>query len=659
MPATARPTQRRRQRGPLTGKPELRPGGYGLQTAVACTILVAMACAVYAPVRHFGFVNWDDATYVVDNPQVRAGLTWTGLRWALTTGHAPYWHPLTWLSHMVDVSLFGLDAGAFHVVNVAIHALNSMLVFLWWRSATKATLASFFAGVLFAVHPLHVESVAWIAERKDLVSSAFLLLSLASYLSYVRGGHYLLVLATYCLALMSKPMVVTFPVLLLLLDFWPLRRVTAADDSARWWPLLREKVPLLALAAAASVVTVAIQARVGALPIVGRITWSGRFANIVVGYARYLWMTVWPVNLGAYYPLRGWSASVIGLAGGLLAVLTIACFLGRRRYPFLLIGWLWFLVGLAPVSGVVQAGGQSVADRFVYLPLVGLLVAVVWGAIGLLEGRSERMSRLAAALVALIVIGAAVLARGQVMTWADSETLWRHVLTVTEPSSRAYENLGQALRDKGEFNDAIAAYEKAIAVPQGPGDASSPAQLRDSLGITLVQAGQTAAAAAELEKAAQLDPALPEIRVNLGNVLASLGNFAAAEPQFREAIRLDPEIAEPRVGLGNVCLERGDLDEAVSEYREAVRLAPRLAQAHSGLAGGLAAQGALDAAIAEYRVALGLDPNSFTAHLNLGLVLAREGKAAAAISEVETAQRLDPSSIAARQALASLRRSRQ
>jgi protein O-mannosyl-transferase len=342
--------------------------------------LVLVNVAVFGAVRHFDFVTWDDPPYVTENPIVRAGLTWSGVVWAFTTAHGPYWHPLTWLSHMLDVQLYGLHAGGHHLTNLVLHVSNSVLLLLLLRRMTGALWKSAAVAALFAVHPLHVESVAWVAERKDVLSTLFWILTMWAYLTYARrpgAGRYAAVLLVFALALMAKPMVVTLPLILLLLDVWPLGRV-----SLSWHRLVLEKTPMFALSAAAGVATIVVQQRVGALAAITSVTPGLRVANALVSYGNYLAKTLWPARLAALYPypqsLPAWPW-LLTCGFGLAAISVAAVRLAPRR-PYLMMGWFWYLLTLLPVIGLVQVGPQAMVDRFTYVPLVGVFVIVVWGA---------------------------------------------------------------------------------------------------------------------------------------------------------------------------------------------------------------------------------------------------------------------------------------
>jgi Flp pilus assembly protein TadD len=633
---------------PLANTGQSGPRWLGL---AACGLIAAAVLFIYLPAAHFGFVNWDDGTYITDNPWVLRGLSWGNVVWALTTGHPPYWHPVTWLSHMADVTVFGVNAGAFHLVNVAIHFFNAVLLFLWWRAATRATAQSLLLAALFAVLPVQVEAVTWIAERKEVLSAALLLVSLHGYLWYTRVptvGRYLVVCTAYALALMAKPSVVTFPVLLLLLDVWPLAR---ASTPSGWRRLVLEKVPLAALAVTTAVVTVWVQTQVGALPGLAQLSWTARLANAVMAYPRYLSIILWPVGLAAYYPLEPMSLLAAALAALLLIGATAGCIVQIRSRPFLFVGWMWFVIGLVPVLGLIQSGGQAVADRFVYLPVVGVLVITAWG--GAQLARRAAWPPLAIVIVVAILFNvASAVARAQVMTWADSRTLWTRVVAVTPPSGRAYENLGQARRDSGDLAGAVDAYARAIDTPVGLGDPSSVAVLRDALGDVLARQGRLDDAVTEFERAVRLDPTLQYSRTNLGNALAQLGRLPDAEAQFREAIRLKPTDAVSHVGLANVYLETGRTDQATGEYHEAVRLDPSSAPAHKGLATTLVTRGDFAQAAVEYREAIGIDPSNARTYLSLGLALMKAGDSAGARAPLEQALLIDPLLSDARSALA-------
>lgn len=612
--------------------------------------LTVLNLAVYWGVQHFDFVNWDDSMYLTENVNVQGGLSPSNVWWALTTGHAPYWHPLTWLSHMLDVSLYGMNPGPHHVTNLIIHIASTLLLFLLLRRMTADAGPSAFVAAMFAVHPLHVESVAWLAERKDVLSSFFLLLTMWMYLRYVERPdwrRYVAVAVVYSAALMSKPMVVTLPFALLLIDFWPLRR------DRGYVSLVVEKLPLIALALATSVATFIVQRQVGAVAGLSALSLPVRMKNALLGYVMYLWTTIWPVNLAGFYPLRDIAGWEVAGAIALLAGITLAVWYLRTSYPYLMVGWLWYVVTVAPVIGLVQAGEQARADRFMYVPIVGLLIAVTWGGRDVL--RRLRFGPGAMATIGcVIVLTSAWIARAQASTWSDSITLWTHAAAVTDRNYIAYENMAQAQRDRGQLVEAEANYRQALAFapPLSPG---YEAVIHNSLGMVLERAGRGDEARGHFADAVRLSPTFAEAQTNFANALASTGAFADAMPHYRAAIALKSDYTEPRIGLGASLLREGKPEDAIPQYRDALRLDPKLAEAHNGLGGALAMQGKDAEAMAEYKEALRLKPLP-SAHLNIALLLAKRGDLVNARHHLETALSIDPDYTPAARALQAIGR---
>jgi protein O-mannosyl-transferase len=626
------------------------PAPRAVRVAAVHVALVALNVVIYAAVGGFELVNWDDPTYITENPTVLRGLSGSTAWWALTTGHSPYWHPVTWLSHLLDVSLFGLDAGAYHLVSLVFHIANTLLLFELLRRTTGAAGRSGFVAAAFAAHPLHVESVAWVTERKDVLSTFFLLLTTIAYVGYTRRPavlRYVAVMALFALALMAKPMVVTLPIVLLLLDVWPLQR-------ANMRALVAEKIPLLALALAAGVTTVIIQSRVGAMAALDVLPLSTRLGNAISGYVAYVWKTIWPWPMAAFYPLFELSPLRIGAAIAALLAISYAAFRLRARHPYLWVGWCWYLVTITPVIGFLQAGEQGMADRFMYVPMIGLLIALAWGAGPLLSRIRMRGPALRIAAGA-IVLAWAIAARAQAAHWENSLTLWEHAARVTPRSYIAHENLGQALRERGRLEEALASYERALALAP----AHSPgyvAVINNSIGLVLTRQDRIAEARQRFAAAVLSDPAFAEARSNLGNALAAEGHAEQAIDHYREAIRLKPEDIEPRIGLGAALLRSGRAADAASEYRHAIALDPSLAQAHNGLGGALATLGDSDGALREYNEALRLNPRLATAHHNIALLHMKRGDAAQARRHLEAALSIDPGYEPSRQALVALTR---
>ncbi|MBP6717011.1 MAG: tetratricopeptide repeat protein, partial [Acidobacteria bacterium] len=491
----------------------------------------------------------------------------------------------------------------------------------------------------------------------DVLSSGFMLLTLLAYTAYVRrpqATRYAAVVGLFACALMSKPMAVTWPIVLLLCDVWPLQRLTlVAPDGARWRRAIVEKLPLLMLSLAASAITILLQERVGAMAGINVLDGPARVSNAIVGYVGYLGSALWPTHLAAFYPLHPWPIAITAAALALLVVLTVSAWRVRARYPFVLVGWLWFLVMLVPVSGVLQAGEQARADRFMYLPMVGLVMVVTWGAVALAE-RLAWPTRPLAAIGAAIVVALAIVAHAQVPVWANSLSLWQHATHVA-PSYLAFEKLGQSQRDSAQWAAARASYQTAATM--APREWTGyHAILRNAMGMVELEAGDVPEAARLFGEARTLNPSLVEARINLGNALAATGQAAAAEMEFREAARLDPSLAEPRIGLAAAVFDQGRTTEAVTLFADAARAFPDVAEAHTGLGSALAKSGRLDDAIAEYRLALQRNPALASAHLNLGITLAQRGDLSGAMQELEAALRIDPGLEPARRALAAIRR---
>ena len=516
------------------------------RSAVIVLALVALVAVVYGQVGRFGFVNFDDGRYVYQNPHVRAGLTWDGVRWAFTALDASNWHPLTWLSHMLDVQLFGVEPGRHHLVNVLLHAVDTVLLFVLLQTATCRPGRSAVVAALFAAHPLHVESVAWIAERKDVLSTAFGLLAILAYVRWTRRrstGGYLLIAAAFVSSLLSKPMLVTLPLLLLLLDVWPLRRLSLQSTStAAVGPLVNEKVPLLAISIAASVVTYMAQAGGGAVSSTAALPVGTRVENALISYVRYLAMMIWPAGLAVGYPHPGWSPDgIVGwkvaAAASLLAVVTAAVVVQAGRRPYLLVGWLWYLVTLAPVIGVVQIGLQGLADRYTYVPLVGIFLALTWTVADLAgSSRGARYALGGAAILSIAISGA--LARRQASFWRDSVTLFQHAVDVEPDDALAWRNLGVAYHDLKQDQRAVAALKQSVRLM--PYDVHA----WTDLAVAFSAVGQPADAAECFGKALEMNPDDPYLLYDVALSYAAQGQWARVEEARERLRRIRPELAE-------------------------------------------------------------------------------------------------------------------
>jgi len=579
--------------------------------------LAGLVALVFAPLGRAGFIHLDDDHYVYANPMVRSGLSWRTAAWAFTAFDNANWHPLTWLSHLTDVSLFGLDAGAHHLTSVTIHAAAAAVLFLALRRLTGRPWRSAFVAALFAVHPQHVESVAWISERKDVLSGLFAALTLWAYARWLERrsfGRYVAVAVFLALGLLAKPMLVTMPFVLLLVDVWPGRRLkgsSTAPPGTRWRvlrTLVLEKAPLLVLAAASSAVTYVAQQSGGAVHATTTLPIPLRIANALVSYAIYLVKTLWPSGLGVFYPhpvrIPGWQ--VMG-AGLLLLALSALAVRSLRRHPVVFTGWFLFVGMLVPVIGLVKVGEQARADRYTYLPLVGVFLVVSWVGTEVLRGR-----RHVAGAVALTVVAAcALVASAQASRWRDSETLFRHTLAVTEGNALVHNNLGVALSEAGRAEEARALFAEAVRLDPRYPDA------RGNLGFALLEAGEADAALLQLEEAVRLQPDSAVHRHNLGLALARRDDPEAAVGALEEAVRLRPEYAEARNNLG-VLLDRvGRSAEAEAQLREAVRLRPAAAEPENNLGLAIARQGRVEEAVAHFRRALALQPGYGAAQRNL------------------------------------------
>lgn len=527
-----------------------------------------LTLAAYAAVRGHRFVNIDDPHYVFENASIRDGLTPSAARWAFTTGYAGNWHPLTWISHMIDVDLFGLDPGAHHMVSVGFHAAATLLLFFALRRMTGAAGPSAFAAGLFALHPLHVESVAWVAERKDVLSGFFWTLTMLLYARYVSRrstSRYLSVTFAFAAALMSKPTAVTLPIVLLILDYWPLAR-------ARAWACVREKLPWIAMSAAAGAVTLIVQRGAGAVQSLEVFPFTTRVANAGVAYLIYLRQTIWPADLAPLYPYEAPAPLAAAGAWLALAAITALAIRFRREFPAGLAGWSWYAITLLPMIGLIQVGAQPFADRYTYLPLIGIFITAAWG-IRALAARAAVSHRVLQAAAAIVLVVLTALTVQQVSVWSDAVTLWRHAVH-THGNYRARANLGQALNVERRFDEASIVLAEAV----------------------------------------RLNPSFAESQHHLGFALASMGDREGAIPRFREALRLRPGYAVARSNLGIALAERGDFDEAIVHLREALRLDPsRAARENLALAlvnKGIAHEGRGErgAALGAYREALQLVP---------------------------------------------------
>ena len=641
--ATRRPTNNASQQPLAAPSPAAKPFLADKPWLLAL-ILAIVTFIVYQPVWRAGFVDFDDEWYVTTNPHVLGGLTVPGVVWAFTSGYAANWHPLTWLSHALDCECFGMNAGGHHAVSVLLHVANTVLLFLVLRRMTGATWRSACVAALFGVHPLHVESVAWVAERKDVLSGLFWMLALGGYVRYVERptrGRYAAVVGWYAMGLMAKPMVVTLPFVLLLLDYWPLGRtrwrqsVVGNNAQLCFGELVWEKVPLFALAAASCGVTIWAQHSGGAIGSLEALPLGPRIANAVESYVWYMEKAVWPSGLAVFYPYRLWSPAAVIAAGAILVAVSATVIRRARRDPHLAVGWFWFLGTLVPVIGLVQVGSQSVADRFMYLPLIGLTMMLCWSV------PSRAMERwnlkvITCVAAAAVLAECAALSRVQVEYWKNSEALFRRALDVTRDNWVAHNKLGFALMPSGRLQEAIAEYEQALRIDP------DYAEAHYNLGSVFLQEGKDSDAIAQYEQALRIEPDYANAHNNLGTVLLREGKVSDAIGHYEQALRFKPDFVEAHFNLGNALAEVGRVPEAIAHYEQALRIRPDYAEAHCNLGVALKQSGRIPEAIAQYEQALRIKPDFAEAHCCLGNILLQEGKVSDAIAQNEQALRIKP-----------------
>ncbi|MGA8154531.1 MAG: tetratricopeptide repeat protein [Terriglobales bacterium] len=547
---------------------------------VLCLLLVVATLAAYNPVNRNGFVNFDDDHYITNNPHVTAGLSWDTVKWAFSNYYEANWHPLTWLSHALDCQLFGLNPVGHHYTNVFLHAVNAMLLFWVLQAATRKAWPSFMVAALFALHPVNVESVAWASERKNVLSMMFLLLTLQCYGWYAKrpaAGRYAVAAILFACGLMAKPQVITLPFVLLLWDYWPLRRLESVVLSTRLSVLALEKVPLFGLALASAVITMKAQKAGGAIHNFAAYAFHIRLENAVVAYSRYIGKAFWPTRLSPLYPhpldlLRTWQV----VASALLLAAVTALVIKHRQDGYLVTGWFWFVGTLVPMIGLIQVGEQAMADRYAYLPFVGLFLMVCWGLddwghTSWAQGKQPRAYWLAVPAVAVLgTLG--WLTYRQIGYWRDSETLWSHALQVTSVRSyKTHFNLAMAYDQEGRFDEAIQQLRQAV----DPGD--DDPQIHLGLGIYDQRHGHTQDAIAEFETALRLtaDPGLKaDAYSNLGSAYRQLRDYSRAQEAFTTAVQLNPKETMALVNLGLLAQKNGGYAQAIALYTRAMSLEP-------------------------------------------------------------------------------------
>jgi len=529
--------------------------------------------AVYVPVRDHEFLLYDDYGYIVRNFYLQPGVTWENIVWAFTSGYAANWHPLTWISHMVDYQLFGLNPAGHHLHNVLLHVLNSIVLFLVVWKMTGAEWPSAFVAAMFALHPLHVESVAWASERKDLLSGLFWILTMGAYVRYTRSpsmNRYLLVLVLFVLGLLSKPMVVTLPFVLLLLDYWPLKRLGGGNSAPglSFSSALLEKVPLMLLSFGSSIITYHVQQAAGAMASTDRLPLVLRLENAIVSLVRYLGKTFWPSDLAVFYPHPGMALSVstVLLSGVILGTVTMFTWLWRKRSSYLFVGWFWFLGTLVPVLGIVQVGAQAMADRYMYLPLIGLALMIGWFGAEMVAHSLRRIVGVAAVLglVALLIVS-----RVQVGYWQNTETLFQHAAKTTERNWVAHYNLGLTYAEGNRYEEALHHYVKTIEY------APRFVPVYYELGNVLLHLGRDEDAISYLRQSIALDSTYAKAFVDLGVALCRVGRPDEALQYFEQAYRLNRWYGEPNQLVGLTLVQRGQYEQALQYLQRALEKSPQ------------------------------------------------------------------------------------
>ena len=614
---------------------------------VVMMVLIVTTFAVYWPVRNHEFINFDDNVYLTSNPIVKRGLTFKNITWALAARHASNWHPLTWISHMLDVELYGLDPGRHHMTSVLFHILSALMLFILLKRMTGSVWRSGFVAALFALHPLQVESVAWVAQRKTVLSTFLGMLTLWSYVRYVEepgGPRYLATLLFFMLGLLSKPMLVTLPFVMLLLDYWPLDRfrpgIMKNRNNARQWGiktwLFLEKTPFFVLAAASSTVTYLVQREGGAVSSLDMISLKLRVSNTLVSYIAYIIKMFWPQRLAVFYPYPSnipmWK--VVG-ASMLLAVISLGVIVSMKRRPYLLVGWLWYIGTLVPVIGLVQVGAQALADRYAYVTLIGLFIMIAWG-VPVFWGKIN-LPRIGLHLIAAISL--LLLLTGswlQNRYWRNSIELFSHTLTMTSNNFVAHNDLGSALAQKGKTTEAITQFSEALRIKP------RYAKAHNNLGSALEKQGRIKEAIEHYLKALQIRPEYAKAYHNLGNAYVKQGRTQEAIKHYLKALRIKPALSKTHINLGNALNRQGRTEEAIGHYLVALRIRPDSAKAHNNLGNALVELGRIEEAIKHYLEALRIRPGLVTAHKNLGVALFRNGNIEGAIDHYQRALRIRP-----------------
>ncbi|MBI1869986.1 MAG: tetratricopeptide repeat protein [Chlamydiae bacterium] len=614
-------------------------------------LIALLTTAIYIQVSHHPFLPFDDNGYVTKNAHVQKGLTLENIRWAFKTREMANWHPLTWISHIIDAQMYGLNPSGHHLTNLFFHIFNSLLLFTTLFLMTGIQSASFFTAFLFALHPLHVESVAWVAERKDVLSAFFGIGTLLFYSIYTRSPSlrkYLGTIVIFILGLLSKPTLVSWPFVLLLLDDFPLNRF-----SKYRWKCLWEKIPFFILSVGSCWMTFLVQRSGGAVRSLEKFSLMARIKNTLVSYMIYIKKMFWPVDLAYFYPHPGNSLPLWEALGAfiVLVIISYGAIQKRRNYPYLLTGWFWFLITLIPVIGLVQVGMQGYADRYTYLPLIGLFMILSWGARDLLSKLSGKFIRkIVVSILYVLILGVMPLVTwGQIKYWESSRSLFERAVHINPQSDLLYFNWGVALSEEGQLKEAIEVYQKTLQL--NPGFAKA----YNNLGFASYRQGRMSEAIQMYEKALKIKPDFMEAHDNFAAALADLHRFDEALMHYTRALELSPDSASLHNNLGALLIQMNRLESAVSQLQEALRIKPDYLEAHFNLALAFMNLEDLKEASLQYLEVLRLKPDSFQAHYNLGLILVRLNLSRDAKKEFLEALRIKPDDVEVKEAIANIR----
>ena len=624
---------------------------------IICIFLVISTLTVYWQVKDHEFVNYDDDVYITSNLNVQTGLTRESVYWAFTTSHYANWHPVTWLSHMLDYELYGERPRGHHLTSLFFHIASALILFIVLSRMTGELWRSGFVAAMFALHPLNIESVAWVAERKNVLSTLFWLITMWAYIHYTEKPsikRYSLVSLFFVLGLMTKPMLVTLPFALILLDYWPLRRfkfLQERDSSAilekniakesEFLRLVLEKTPLFLLALASSIVTFIVQKTGGALNAMETISLPARLNNALISYVKYLGKVMWPEKLAVFYPhpentISVWEGILCGTA--LLGITIISIRLVRKA-PYFLVGWFWYLGTFVPVIQIVQTGVHRMADRYAYIPLIGIFIVIAWGVPELISKWrcKEKVLSISAGVVIFVLM---VVAWVQVGQWKNSITLFKHAISVTENQypnfALVYDNLGFALAKKGDIGAAMTHYKTAIKINPNYANAYN------NFGTVLAGQESLKEAITHYKTAIKINPNLAKAYNNLGHALGKKGDIDAAITHYKTAIKINPNGVKAYINLGAILSRISKFEEAKTYYKEAIRIKPNSHIARYNLANTLSRQGDMEKAITHYKTAIKIKPNYLEAHVNLGTLLAQQGNLKEAINYFQEALRLKP-----------------